>query len=148
MNTNGEFGRKRNSPPEKSSCPASSATPPTSSSIRKQSPTVWCATPKSSVVKMSWPAPTAASARASATRKSPGRNSKQWPKARASRARSCGGGNVCYRRIEDEDGESRFLIFHFRSSVFSVCLDKCGCPGRFRRDRFHDGDSKLWLFRL
>src|SRR5262245_3133662 len=72
--------------------------PPISSSIRRRLPTGWCAMPRSSAGKTSWQEPTAASDRGSATRKSPGQSSKPWPRAPASRPRSCGGNKQPLRK--------------------------------------------------
>ena len=79
--TNGGCGRTPNCPMASCSFPASSATPPTSSSIRRSSPTASCATPRWSAARTSSPAPIAGWAAAS-IRKSPGPNCRRWPKAR------------------------------------------------------------------
>ena len=63
--TSGTSGRTRSCRTASCSSPASSATPPTSSSTRSSSPTASCATPTSSAARTSSPAPTAAWAAAS-----------------------------------------------------------------------------------
>ena len=70
----------------RSSFPASSATPPTSSSIRSWWRSAWCGWPRSSAARMCWAAPTAASRRAplpsACTRASCGRSCARCRKVR------------------------------------------------------------------
>src|SRR5215467_15041149 len=87
--TSGACGKTSNCRTASCSFPASSATPPISSSIRRWWPTASCATPRWSAARTSSPAPTAAWAAAS-IRRSPGRNCRRLPKAPGSRPRSCG----------------------------------------------------------
>jgi methionine synthase II (cobalamin-independent) len=89
MSMNGASGKMFDYPTASCSFPASSATRPTSSSIRRWSRTGSCVTPKWSAARTSSPAPIAASA-AAFIRRSPGRSSRRWRPAPSSRPRSCG----------------------------------------------------------
>ena len=94
---NGASGRTLHFPTVSCSFPASSATRPTSSSIRRWWRTGSCVTPKWSAARTSSPAPIAASAAAS-IRRSRGRSSRCWRRAPGSRPQSFGASAACDAR--------------------------------------------------